>query len=336
MPTVDMSQVNVSFKGVEANTIFLEPLFVNGPLSEYFKIMPMIKNGQQKMLFAGIIENYLRQRIGCGFDPQGNLPITKRCISIKPVKGETEQCFDEFSYTIVEELLNTGVRKGDIQGTQIMNILIERLNQAKMNQVNLLAFFGDTATANAEQNFADGVWTKIVPQLVTANLMPRVNSLSGTALGAGQAITLFDNVIDAASDELDQFDASQKVFLTTRAVWRQLQKDLRDGADGSSSFSSEVENGKRVIRFDGIEIKKMSSWDNLAAQYMGTVLPSITSNFNLLLLTHRDNLVIGTDVEADMTRFDIWYNKDLDVTRTREAFMFGVDYVHPSLMSAAY
>jgi hypothetical protein len=336
MPSVDMSQINVSFKGVEATSIFLEPLFINSPLSDYFKIMPMIKNGQQKMLFAGTIENYLRQRVGCGFDPQGSLPITERCISIKPVKGETEQCFDEFAYTITDELLNTGVRKGDMQGTQIMNITIERLMQSAIRQLHLLAFFGDTATGNAEQNFADGVWTKIIPQLVTANLMPRVNSVSGTALGAGQAITLFDDVIDAASDELDAFEASSKIFMTTRAVWRQLQKDLRDGADGSSSFSSEVENGKQVIRFDGIEVKKMSRWDNLAATYMGTVLPGITNNFNLLLLTHRDNLVIGTDVEADINRFDMWYNKDEDTTRTRKAFMFGVDYVHPSLMSAAY
>lgn len=336
MPRVDMSQLAVDFTGVQAGTIFLDPLFIGSPLSEFFQIMPNIKNGKQKMLFAGTIENYLRQRTGCGFNPIGNLKINERCISTTDVKGETAQCWEEFKDSIILEALNDGIRKADLTGTILQNILLTRLQQGAERQINLLAFFGDKATANEEQNIVDGLWTVYLPQLVSQNLTPRINSGSGTALGAGNAIQLLDDVIDSTTNELDTFDASEKVMLVTRAVWRQLQKDLRDGADGSTAFSSEVQNGITRLMFDGIEVVKMSRWEGLAAQYMGGILPGVTANFNLVLLTHRRNLVLGTNVEADINRFETWFERKEEEYLTRTAFMLGFDYVHPSLMAVAY
>ena len=59
MPRVDMSQLAVNFTGVQASEIFLDPIFIGSPLSEFFQIMPNIKNGKKKMLFAGAIDNFL-------------------------------------------------------------------------------------------------------------------------------------------------------------------------------------------------------------------------------------------------------------------------------------
>jgi hypothetical protein len=336
MPRVDMSQLAVNFTGVQASEIFLDPIFIGSPLSEFFQIMPNIKNGKKKMLFAGAIDNILRQRTGCGFCPVGDLKINERCITTTDVKGETAQCWDEFQDTILLEALNSGIRKADLSGTILQNILLTRLQQGVERQLNLLAFFGDKATANEEQNIVDGLWTVYLPQLVTQGLTPRVNSLSGTALGAGNAIQLLDDVVDSTGNELDTFDASDKVILVTRAVWRQLQKDIRDGADGSTAFSSEVQDSKTMLFFDGIEVVKMSRWEGLAAQYMTNVLPGVTSNFNLVLLTHRRNLVLGTNMEADINTFETWYERKEEEYLTRTAFMLGFNYVHPSLMAVAY
>jgi hypothetical protein len=200
----------------------------------------------------------------------------------------------------------------------------------------MLAFFGDKATANAAQNIVDGLWTVYLPSLATQNLTPRVNSTSGTALGAGDAITLLDAVFDGATNELDAFDEGDKVIMTTRQVWEQLKKDYRDNVQGSCCFLEQVENGRERLFYNGIEVMKMSRWEGLASQFMGTVLPGVTSNFNLVLYTHRRNLVLGTNMVSDINRIQTWFDMDSEEYRTRQAFQLGFNYVHPSLMSIAY
>jgi hypothetical protein len=333
---VDMSQIAVDLQGCEAKNIFLDPIFTDGDLMNLFEIMPNIKSGSQKMLFAGTLDNILRQRKGCGFDPVAGLKMNQRCISVTRVKGETAECFEEFSQTILQELLRSGVEMGDLTGTQIAAIILERLQTAAVRQINMLAFFGDKASGNAAQNIVDGLWTVYLPQLVTQNLTPRVNSTSGTALGAGDAIALFDAVFDGATNELDAFDEGEKVIMTTRQVWEQLKKDYRDNVQGSCCFLEQVENGRERLFYNGIEVMKMARWEGLASQFMGTVLPGVTSNFNLVLYTHRRNLVLGTNMVSDINRIQTWFDMDSEEYRTRQAFQLGFNYVHPSLFSVAY
>lgn len=336
MPRTEINQFAVDFRGIEAGNIFVEPTVMDTDLREIFQILPNIKNGKQKMLFAGTLDNYLRERKGCGFTPIGNMNISDRCISTKDVKGEHSQCWDEWKDTIMLEALSSGVRKSDITGTVLQDILIERLQQGAQRQMELLAFFGDEASLNPEQNIVDGLWTVYLQQLVTANITPRINSNSGTALGTGGAIDLLDAVYENATEELDAFDDADKCILVTRKVHDQLRKDLRDGATGSEAFIMETLNGRKMLTFNGIEIKKMTRWDGLAAQYMGTVLPGVTNNFNLVLYTHRRNLVLGTNVESDMNTFESWYERKDDAYCSRIAFELGFNYVHGSLMSVAY
>lgn len=333
---VDMSSISVSFQGVQASEIFLEPVFMDTDIMSIFQVMPDIKNGKQKMLFAGAIDNFLRQRKGCGFSPVGDLKINERCITTTDVKGETAECWEEFKQTILLEALNTGVRKGDLSGTVLQTILLDRLQKGVMRQLELLAFFGDKASGNAEQDIVDGLWTVYLPQLVTQNLTPRVNSNSGTALGAGDAMDLFDAVYDASTNELDAFGENEKVFLVTRQVWEQLRKDYRDNVQGSCCFLEQAEDGRERLTFNGIEVMKMSRWEGLAAQYMGTILPGVTSDFNLVLYTHRRNLVLGTNMASDINRFETWFERKEEEYLTRTAFEIGFNYVHPSLMAVAY
>jgi hypothetical protein len=336
MATVEMGQFLVNYSGIKAGEIFLEPTVLDADLREIFQIIPNIKNGKQKMLFAGKLDNFLRERKGCGFTPKGDMPIYDRCLTTTDVKGENSQCWDEFKDTILLEGLNSGLRKSDLNGTVLGNILMTRAQQGAKRQMELLAFFGQKGTLNVEQNFIDGLWTVFIPQAVGQNVTPRIDSNSGTALGTGDAIDLLDEVWDNATEELDAFDEADKVILIPRSVHNQLRKDLRDGATGSEAFITETMNGRTRLMFNGVEVKKMTRWDGLAASYMGTVLPGVTDNFNLVLYTHRRNFALGTNVESDMNRFDTWYERKDDEYCMRIAFEMGVDYVHGSLMSVAY
>jgi hypothetical protein len=53
-----------------------------------------------------------------------------------------------------------------------------------------VAFFGNKASVDDAVNITDGMWSVYIPQLVANNLVPYINSNSGTPLGAGDGIDL--------------------------------------------------------------------------------------------------------------------------------------------------
>jgi hypothetical protein len=335
MPVTQTGQLGVSFQGVQATRIFLNPIFHDENVRNIFMMMPNVVY-RKKMIFATALDDYLRQRTGCGFKPLGNFDLNERCVETTMLKGEVEQCFDEFVDTVLMELTRKSVEMGDLSGTTLATILLNRMQQGASRQINKLAFFGDKSTADATQNIVDGLWTVYLPQLVTQNLTPHVDSNSGTALASGEAIDLLDAVFENATNELKAFEMSRRRFYVSNNVFEQLTKDLRDGATGSGAFIQETEDGRVSIRFRGIQVVPFLRWEALAAQYGAGDLVGVTSNFNLVLYTMPENLIIATDRASDMNRIQTWFDMDTETYKARTAFKLGFNYIHPSLMSVAW
>jgi hypothetical protein len=124
MPITEVSQLDVSFRGTEANNIFLEPVFFDDDLRGQFRILGNVAN-KKKMVFVQQLENIVRKYSGCGFNPIGSVDIYDRTIDVEKMKVDLEMCWDEFEDTVFEELLKTGTRLPDVSGTLIENILID-------------------------------------------------------------------------------------------------------------------------------------------------------------------------------------------------------------------
>lgn len=336
MGRTQTGQFPINIQGDVATSLILDPLFVGGPLSDIFKFMPNIKNGRAPMLFASALEDILRLRTSEGFTPQGGLSVVQRFITTREVKGETEQGWAVFRDTCLEQLLRTGPDKGNISGTVILRVILDRIRPATENQLMKTAFFGDESSVDPVRNFANGLFTVLLPQLVTDNLTKRVTSDSGTALASGDAIALLNEMRKATTNELHAFPNAQKVYLVTRKILEALEDDIQAGVFGDAQFKREVLGASTVLTYKGVEVKEITQLDEWAALYMGDVLPGVTDNFNLVLLTHRENLVIGTNKQSDINFISSWYNIDLEKYRTRNAFEIGFDTVHPSLMVAAW
>jgi len=176
----ELGQFNVNFEGATARRIFLDPIFkdVQPFEGDIYQVMPNVVS-RKNMVFVGPLDNYLR----------------KRQVEVELVKGETQQCWDEFKDTILMEALNKGVDMGNMEGTLMQDIILTRMQQGASRQINLLAWFGDKTSANPEQNICDGMWTKYIPELQANNLIRVVDSNSGTPLGAGGAIDLLDAIV---------------------------------------------------------------------------------------------------------------------------------------------
>jgi hypothetical protein len=231
MASVEISQLDVSFRGTEANNIFLEPVFFDDDLRGQFRVLGNVAN-KKKMIFVQQLENIVRKYSGCGFNPVGAADIYQRTIDVEKMKVDLEMCWDEFEDTVFEELLKTGTRLPDISGTLIETILLTRVQQAIRNDITRLSYFGDQSSNNPNFDSLDGFWTVYYPQLVADDLVPRTNTGSGTNLAAGDGFAILRDVYDQAPLQLKGLPANQKVFNVTQSVYSQLREDIENGGGG--------------------------------------------------------------------------------------------------------
>jgi len=164
MALVEISQLDVSFRGTEANNIFLEPVFFDDDLRGQFRVLGNVAN-KKKMVFVQQLENIVRKYSGCGFNPVGSADFYQRTIDVEKMKVDLEMCWDEFEDTVFEELLKTGTRLPDVSGTLIENILLTRTQQAIRNDITRLSYFGDQSSNNPNFDSLDGFLDCLLPSV---------------------------------------------------------------------------------------------------------------------------------------------------------------------------
>jgi len=327
MASVEISQLDVSFRGTEANNIFLEPVFFDDDLRGQFRVLGNVAN-KKKMVFVQQLENIVRKYSGCGFNPVGSSDIYQRTIDVEKMKVDLEMCWDEFEDTVFEELLKTGTRLPDISGTLIENILLTRVQQAIRNDITRLSYFGDQSSNNPNFDSLDGFWTVYYPQLVADDLVPRANTGSGTNLAAGDGFAILRDVYDQAPLQLKGLPANQKVFNVTQSVYSQLREDIENGGGGDYGLLQLI-NGVEQFTFRGVTVIPQFRWDDIATS-LGTTKPHYVE------YTTPQNKVLATDVLSPETALELWYDQKDEKVYIKARFKMGVNYIHPSLISLGY
>ncbi|NBX73321.1 MAG: hypothetical protein EBQ89_03380 [Alphaproteobacteria bacterium] len=327
MAIVEFSQLDVSFRGTEANNIFLEPVFFDDDLRSQFRVLGNVAN-KKKMVFVAALENIVRKYSGCGFTPVGKTDIYERTIDVEKMKVDLEMCWDEFEDTVFEELLKTGTRLPDVSGTLIENILLTRTQQAIRQDINRLSYFGDQASNNPNYDSLDGFWTVFYPDLVANDLIPRTDTGSGSALAAGDGFGILRAVYDQAPLQLKGLPANQKVFNVTGSVYSQLREDIEEGGGGDYGLLQLI-NGQEQFTFRGVPVVAQWRWDEIATS-LGTTLP------NYVEYTTPLNKVLATDVLSPETALELWYDQKEEKVYVKARFKMGVNYIHNSLISVGY
>jgi hypothetical protein len=327
MASVEISQLDVSFRGTEANNIFLEPVFFDDDLRGQFRVLGNVAN-KKKMVFVQQLENIVRKYSGCGFNPVGSVDIYQRTIDVEKMKVDLEMCWDEFEDTVFEELLKTGTRLPDISGTLIENILLTRVQQAIRNDITRLSYFGDQSSNNPNFDSLDGFWTVYYPQLVADDLVPRANTGSGTNLAAGDGFAILRDVYDQAPLQLKGLPANQKVFNVTQSVYSQLREDIENGGGGDYGLLQLI-NGVEQFTFRGVTVIPQFRWDDIATS-LGVTKPHYVE------YTTPQNKVLATDVLSPETALELWYDQKDEKVYIKARFKMGVNYIHPSLISLGY
>jgi len=321
-------QLNINFTGIEANTLFFEPIYQDPDVRADFRIISNVTS-KRKLAFVQELEKVVRQYSGCGFTPAGNAKIYERTLQVDKVKVNLEWCWEEFKDTVYEEALNKGISLPDISGTLIFDIL-QTLAQSAIKKDNTrLAFFGDRASLNPDYDSTDGLWTVYIPQFVAANQCAYTNTASGAPLASGDGIGYLRDVYNAADVRLKGLPNNMKKFYVSGSVFEQYREDIENGGGGDAGITV-LQNGQEVYSFRGIEVKPMWLWDEIMTADFAS------PNTHYILYTTPQNLVFGTDLLDAENQFKVWYNDDSEVIRLKALYKMGFNVVHPSLLSVGY
>lgn len=329
MATFEAGQFRIGLVGTQAQEMLFKPVFFDADIEEIFETMVLVNNKQQ-IGYVGAMEDIMQLAGGCGWTPKGNLGLFERCIEVDEVKVNLELCYDEFVGTVYKQKLKAGSQSSNLEGTIFMQILMTRMVQALKKQMLKVAFFGNKASVDDAVNITDGMWSVYIPQLVAGNLVPYINSFSGTPLGAGDGIDLLTAVWENSSNVLAAVPEAQKVMLVSANVYRQYLQDLQNNGVSSAAHLTLLTDGAQRLTFNGVEVKPMYDWQQYAAQYLNV------TDANFVLYTERTNFVLGTDIANPINQSIAWHDEEDEKLKVKSKFYLGFNYKHSDLITVAY
>jgi len=329
MATFEAGQFRIGLVGTQAQEMLFKPVFFDAEIDEIFETMVLVNNKQQ-IGYVGVLEDIMQLSGGCGWTPKGSLGLFERCIEVDEIKVNLELCYDEFVGTVYKQKLKAGSNSSNLEGTIFMQILMTRMVQALRKQMLKVAFFGNKASVDDAVNITDGMWSVYIPQLVAGNLVPYINSNSGTPLGAGDGIDLLTAVWENSSNVLSAVTEAQKVFLVSANVYRQYLQDLQNNGVSSAAHLTLLTNGAQRLTFNGIEVKPMYEWQQYADNYLNV------QDANFVLYTERTNFVLGTDIANPINQAIAWHDEEDEKLKVKSRFYLGFNYKHSDLITVAY
>lgn len=327
MAMTELGQLNVTYRGDEADQIFLTPVFFDEDLMASYRVMSNVTT-RRKMQFAEKLEKIVRRYTGCGFTPIGGLNVYDRFVEVEKMKVNLEICMDDFLDTVMEELLQTGTRITDLRGTLIESILIQRIQQAIRLDIDRIFHWGNKASTNPDYEQLDGVWTVLYPALKDDNLVPWLNI--GTSLTAGDYIDAIRSVWDNAPNELKALPIQQRVFNVDGNFYLGLMEDYENAGGGDGGMVRMIE-GSGELQFRGVTVRPQWRWNDLQTE-------AGLSNSHYVEYTTPLNKVVATDAGGLNPGSDlmIWYEDKDEKVYVKSAFKLGSNYVHHSLLSIGY
>lgn len=325
---VDIRQIDVTFRGEEANTIFVEPIYMDDDIRQNFRVIPNVVS-KKKLGFAQELEKIVRKHSGCGFSPVNGFKGYDRWIEVDRMKADVVMCWEEFKDTVYEELLKTGTSIGDLTGTTMMQLAEGLIKNAVKKDNQRLAFFGNRADTDPAYDSTDGFWTVHIPAFVDADQCPYFDTGSGSALSAGDGIGFLKTVYDNADIRLKGLPKNMKKFWVAGSIYEQYRDDIENGGGGDAGIRM-LQDGTEMLVFRGIEVMPMWTWGEIMSADFST------DNSHLILYTTPANLAMATDVNDPESQFRIWYDEDTEEVKTKGRWKAGYQVVHPSLLSVGY
>lgn len=340
MVSILETNFSYTYPGILTTEIFYKPTLQAPALSDIFTIDQGISFKKKYNLITQL-DKILKPYTGCTRTFNGNRQfITDTEVVVKEFNVAESWCKDDFTNyltgrynNLAQEWLKTGNRSFDPSGTPINTIIDRILADALQRDVFRRASFGAGNSSDDDYNQIDGLWDRLIDSSGASNYcVVRAGSALGIgALAAGAALTALESVY--ANSNILLKNAPGKKFWVTRSIWDNYYNSLiGTGAVTEAAFEN-LQKGLTTLTYKGIPVIAVDLWDSFLAESDN---PLTGTTRHLILLTVKENHILGVEQASDLNRIDGWYERK-DRKFYYEADMkFGYNYLHCDLQTIAY
>tara|TARA_R110002126_G_scaffold288006_1_gene441252 strand:+ start:402 stop:1532 length:1131 start_codon:yes stop_codon:yes gene_type:complete len=353
--------IGVAYNGTYASKILLEPMFHSDSIMANYTVYPNVKY-KQNITMAPALKSITALNSGCTTNAcAGNyFTVTDKTITVENVSVKQTQCWDEFKDEVIVESYANGVNMPDLSGTELAQVIINRVRDGIMSDTvrNMWAGMaggaGIPAAAScsytsmgaglwdllaADANFAGANKLDVVTGTVAngALSVAAYQTVGGTINVADVALIL-DKAFASAPSELQQVSASEKRMFVTPNIYNAYYASLTLVANtGAVDYGhSEAQAGKSRLYFRGIEVIAMYEWDDALTARTGADLPAIftvtdtaaaaVNSKQGVIYAAKANILIGTNVTAPENELKMFYDEVGENMLIRSYFTMGFQY----------
>jgi hypothetical protein len=358
---VALNNLGANYQGTYASQILLEPMFRSDDIMRNYTVYPNVKYKQNLML-APKLSGITALNTGCSAtntcDPAG-FYLNPKVITVSNVSVKQQQCWDTFKSEFIVESYRAGLNMPDLTGTQLADVIINRVRHGIQSDVVRNMWAGDDAVAaggaTCSYKWADGLFklmsaggaingTQLVEVVATGTSKANTEAVGGT-ISSLDAITLLTTIFDGAPAELQQTPASEKKMFVTPNVYNAYYGALTSVANGTNNGvdygHSEAQSGVNYTRlnFRGVELVAMYEWDtalavlNPALFNCAGVVGGAADIKNGLIYAAKSNLFIGSNVTDPDNQLKMFYDEVSDNMYVRSNFTMGFQYGWNSLVT---
>ena len=353
----------LAYNGTYASKILLEPMFHSDDIMRNYTIYPNVKY-KQNIVMAPSLSSITAVNDGCtavnaNCDPAG-FTVTQKQIVVSNVAVKQTQCWAEFKDSVIVESYRNGVNMPDLTGTQLAQVIIDRVREGIQSDMVRNMWAGDTAAGVIAidctyDSMGDGLWVKLsAGNAINGTQLREVQGTLGAAnaayitvgatLPAADAILLLEDVFNTASAALAQVPASEKRIFCTPNVYNAWYSALTQVASaGAVDYGhSEAQTGKARLYFRGVELVPMYEWDSALTALAGATFPALFTAATAAIdatagciYVAKENLLIGTDVSSPENEMKMFYDEITDKMYIRAGFTMGFQYGWNALVNGS-
>lgn len=244
------------------------------------------------------------QSDSCAYNASDTTTFTEKTITVGDIAIMEDICVKSLKAFWTEQIIAAGSNGEDAIPSEIASAWLEKKLNVVKRQINIADWQGDTASGTANLNKYNGLIKEIFND---------------------------GSVVDGNTSNTTTFTISN-VLANMQEMYLNIPEDLRAGApDGSSLvwFLPQAWYDLYIIAARNANLYHHNVGEGITT-YHGTgieLVPQVgLASQNKMVITTRDNIVIGMDGDMEEDNLDVWYSKDDRINHSLIQFKRGITY----------
>lgn len=346
----------ITFNGKEAMNLgeaVLEDAFTNPAITDFHTIHENIV-AKEQIPFLSTLKKITKKDPGCGSGVTSKtIATSEKFWNPEKIKIWLVQCADDLEASFFVWGENNGIDRKDLTRSDFIKFVLQRMEEATLEDALRICWFGDTAVAHTTDspagvlapasdltdfNHIDGFWKQLYAIAVAtpARRYTITENALGThtlqdGLAADRALKVFENLKYKADYRLR--GKKDLIILATQSLLDNYAAYLRNVSAVDAAYLR-IEGGYDALKFEGILIIAVPQWDRVIREDYdnGTTyyLP------HRALLTTKENLAIGIDALAELGKFKVFYDDYTELNNMKGGYKLDAKVLQDYMVQVAY